>query len=159
MTPIVLPWLVEIALITWRSMTGTHFQIMAGQQNIDPATGKPMGPKLPGKVFGAVQGVKRPPLPSELLATFVAFGAYAAIAEKNAQIGRLLAWGTVLATGLLMFSQGASTGQQPEQLNSRQSQNYLTQAGAAGAATPQYPRSPYGLYYPYPQGLTGQGGY
>jgi hypothetical protein len=85
MNPIVWPWMVEIGLITYRSVTGEHISFTlkgATTQNT---------------------GVKRPPLPSELLASFVAFGMFAAIAEKDKRIGSLLGWGIVVATAITMF--------------------------------------------------------
>lgn len=99
MNPVVIPWLVEIGIISWRSLSGAHFSTQkSGQGSFAQSVIK-------------TSGVKRPPLPSELLATFVIFGTYAVISEKNAQIGQLLAWGTVLATGLIFLSGGTPSAQ------------------------------------------------
>lgn len=48
----------------------------------------------------AVRKQHRPPLPSELLAIFVAFGTFSFIGESQPQIGNLLGWGMVVATAL-----------------------------------------------------------
>ncbi len=45
---------------------------------------------------------KRPPLPSELLATFVIFGAFSLVSVSQPEIGSVLGWGIVVAT-LLNF--------------------------------------------------------
>ena len=131
MNPVVIPWLVEIGIISWRSLSGTHFSTQKAATAQTP---------FAQKSVVATGGVKRPPLPSELLATFVIFGTYAVIAEKNAQIGQLLAWGTVLATGLIFLSGGTPA------------------AGTSGTFPPtQYPQGgltrqlPGGANYP-PQG-------
>ena len=105
MNPVVLPWLSEIILISWRSLSGTHFTIQGVAQ--------------PGNIKGKVVktgGTKRLPLPSELLATFLAFGVYSLISEKDARIAQLLGWGTVLATGILLLGGGSTAqSQEPQQ--------------------------------------------
>lgn len=50
--------------------------------------------------YRAVRKQHRPPLPSELLAVFVVFGAFSLIGESQPKIGSLLGWGVVLATAL-----------------------------------------------------------
>lgn len=46
---------------------------------------------------------KRPPLPSELLATFVIFGAFSIVSVSQPKIGSALGWGIVIATGLSLW--------------------------------------------------------
>jgi len=46
---------------------------------------------------------KRPPLPSELLATFVIFGAFSLVSIRQPKIGSALGWGIVIATGLNLW--------------------------------------------------------
>lgn len=50
-----------------------------------------------------VRNDKRPPYPSELLATFVVFGAFGLVSAKNPAVGSLLGWGIVVATFLKLF--------------------------------------------------------
>lgn len=71
MNPVIMAWLAEVGIITWRS----------------------------------VKSDSRPPLPSELLATFIAFGSLSLLAnsanfEKSAN---LIAGGLVLATFLKLI--------------------------------------------------------
>jgi hypothetical protein len=73
--PVVLPWLAEIGLITWRDMRNN----------------------------------KRPPLPSELLATFVVFGTLSLIPQEYGTVAGLAGWGFVVATLLNAVSPSAST--------------------------------------------------
>ena len=99
MNAIVWPWMAEIALISWRSMEGVHLAVSGSALNSN------LNPSNKNKVTATLainDGVKRPPLPSELLASFVAFGLFAAIADKNATVGNLLGWGIVLATFMAM---------------------------------------------------------
>jgi len=133
MNPVVLPWLTEIVLISWRSLTGTHFTLGGSAQ---PG-------QISGKVIQVSKGTKRLPLPSELLATFIAFGAYSMIAEKDARIAQLLGWGTVLATGLLLLSSGGQSAATPPGLRSPGYQfpgntpnNYPTRPPYGGAQMP-----------------------
>src|SRR5215469_8796167 len=100
MNPVVLPWIVELVIVSWRSLTGTHFTTVKGVQKTG---GGSISPTMVPSVQKVTNGVKRPPLPSEVLATFVVFGACAAIAEKDARVGQLLAWGFVVATALLFL--------------------------------------------------------
>lgn len=67
MNPIVVPWLVEVGLITWRD----------------------------------VRIWKRPPAPSELLATFIVFGGASLIPDRR--FGSVVGWGMVIATFLNLF--------------------------------------------------------
>ncbi len=53
-----------------------------------------------------VRKEKRPPFPSELLATFVVFGTVSLVAEKQPQIASLFGWGVVVATFLNLFPEG-----------------------------------------------------
>jgi hypothetical protein len=149
MNPIVLPWLAEIGIIFWRSLTGTHFTFGASKQAKD-ASGKSVGPNLPGGL-STVSGTKRLPLPSEILPSFLIFGIYAAIAEKDARVGQLLAWGTVLATGILMFSVGSQ--QQPTTPGSFPP----GQSGPFTSPTPSGPNYPTGAQTPgvFPPGNYG----
>jgi len=48
----------------------------------------------------SVRNKHRPPLPSELLATFVVFGAIGLVTSSNPKIGSLLGWGIVVSTGI-----------------------------------------------------------
>lgn len=95
MNPLLFPAVVEIGVISYRTLTGQRLIVAKGQN---------------GK-FGVQSGSgpKRPPLPSELLAVIIVFSVYSAIAgnganPQRARIGALLGWGTVLATFLTMFS-------------------------------------------------------
>lgn len=63
-TAVQVPWMVEIGIITWRS----------------------------------VKKEKRPPLPSEILASFIVFGAFSLI--PNDRIASLMSWGIVIASAL-----------------------------------------------------------
>lgn len=45
----------------------------------------------------------RPPLPSELLATFIVFGTVSVIAVRQPRIASVFGWGIVIATGLNFF--------------------------------------------------------
>jgi hypothetical protein len=104
MNPVIWPAIVEIGFITWRSMTGVHYAV-----STKGATGSGLG-KGTGTTFVNINdNVKRPPLPSELLAVMLAFGVFGAIAEKEPRVGSLLAWGIVLATGFIAFGQGNTT--------------------------------------------------
>jgi hypothetical protein len=47
---------------------------------------------------------KRPPLPSEFLATFVVFGGLTLVSRANARVASLLGWGFVVATALNVFN-------------------------------------------------------
>jgi hypothetical protein len=78
MDPLLLPWVVEIGLISYRDMTQ-------------------------GNASQGDKPEKRPPLPSELAATFVVFGAFTLVSAANPRLGGLLGWGIVLATGLQVF--------------------------------------------------------
>jgi hypothetical protein len=49
---------------------------------------------------------KRPPVPSELLSTFIVFGAFTLVAQANQKVGALLGWGIVTATLLNAFNPG-----------------------------------------------------
>ncbi len=51
----------------------------------------------------SVNKQKRPPLPSELLATFIVFGTAGLVTQKNPQVGSLFGWGIVIATLLNLF--------------------------------------------------------
>jgi hypothetical protein len=76
MSPLILAWLAEAGLITYR----VH------------KTGRP-----------AAAGGYKIPWPSDFVATFVIYGALAAIAEIGpgaASVAALTGWGLVLATGL-----------------------------------------------------------
>lgn len=64
MDNLLLPWMVEIGLVSWRTVK-----------------------------FGG-----RPPLPSELLASFVIFGGFSII--PNRKIGTTMGWGIVVASAL-----------------------------------------------------------
>lgn len=103
MNPVVLPWLAEIGIITYRTMTGQRFTLTT--------SGGVSG-------FGVVKGSgpKRPPLPSELLSTFIVFGAYSLIGTSGNsdmhRVAALLGWGTVLATILVMTGSPQSASQQ-----------------------------------------------
>src|ERR1700677_5289216 len=99
MNPVVFPFLVEVGFVSWRSITGDHFVVSTTSAN---ASSSSVG-KLPG-IQQVNDGVKRPPLPSELLSAVVVFGTFGMIADHNRKVGLLLAWGIVLARGLLVFS-------------------------------------------------------
>ena len=108
MNPIVWPAIVEVGFITWRSMSGQHYAV-----STKGATGAGLGQGKGTTFVNINDNVRRPPLPSELLAVMVAFGVFGAIAEKNARIGGLLGWGIVLATGFIAFGKGSTVGQTP----------------------------------------------
>lgn len=94
MNPVFLPWMAEIGVVTYRTLKGVSFSVTF-------TGGKP--------AVKQISGPKRLPLPSELLSTFVIFGAYAVVAEGQGErrtIGSLLAWGTVLATILMLAQHG-----------------------------------------------------
>lgn len=94
MNPVFLPWIAEIGIITYRALTGTRFTVTFA--NGTPSVAQTNGPK-------------RPPLPSEILSTFIIFGAYSLIGEGEGErrtIASLLGWGTVLATVLMMANKG-----------------------------------------------------
>lgn len=74
MNAVVLPWLAEIGLITWRDM----------------------------------RNAKHPPLPSELLSTFVIFGALSLIPEEYGTLSALAGWGLVVATLLNAYDPSSS---------------------------------------------------
>jgi len=101
MNSMVWPFMVETGLISYRSMTGKHLVTSTTRVQAPNFQG-PLGSKsVP--VGWVDDGIKRPPLPSELLAEFLIFGIFAAIASKDARVGALLGWGIVVATGLTMF--------------------------------------------------------
>lgn len=59
---------------------------------------------------------KRPPIPSELLATFVVFGAFSLFSEKAPGLAATLGWGIVAATFLNFVDptlNGPVVGSQP----------------------------------------------
>ena len=45
----------------------------------------------------------RPPLPSELLASFIIFGTAGVVTQKAPQVGAVFGWGIVVATALNLF--------------------------------------------------------
>lgn len=51
----------------------------------------------------SVRNRKRPPLPSEFLASFVIFGTFSLVAVKSDRVASVLGWGVVIATGLNFF--------------------------------------------------------
>ena len=51
----------------------------------------------------SVRRDKRPPYPSELLATFVIFGAASLVANSQPKVAGVFAWGVVIATALNYF--------------------------------------------------------
>lgn len=51
----------------------------------------------------SVRNNKRPPLPSEFLASFVIFGAFSIVATRNERVASVLGWGVVVATALNFF--------------------------------------------------------
>lgn len=69
MNGLLLAWMVEIAIVTYKDVKGNH----------------------------------RPPVPSELLDSFVVFGAFSIVAEANQKLGTTLGWGIVVATLLNVF--------------------------------------------------------
>jgi hypothetical protein len=113
--PITLPWIAEIGIITYRSLTGVKINVSRASQQGSSKIG--LGTTTINN------GVKRPPLPSEILSTFIIFGAYSVIANGSGSrptIGSLLGWGTVLATVMVMAGgpgpspvSGASPGGAP----------------------------------------------
>ena len=109
MNPVVIPWLAEIGIMTYRSLSGEYFSVTKGN-----------GFSLQVK---KTSGPKRPPLPSELLATFVIFGTYSVVGDSSnpqtRRIGALLAWGTVLATFLMLTSGGTTTNSPPSSTSSK----------------------------------------
>lgn len=88
-----LPWMAEIGIITYRTMTGVRDSVVsAGNLSLKNTTGT---------------GPKRPPLPSELLSTFIIFGTYSVIGNGGGyrpRIAALLGWGTVLATFMILVT-------------------------------------------------------
>lgn len=66
MNGVVLPWLAEIGIISWRTV------------------------KQDG----------RPPLPSEIVATFIVFGSISLLANSQPQLASALGWGFVIATAV-----------------------------------------------------------
>lgn len=100
MNSVTLAWAVEIGIITFRTMSGESLTITTKSRLEAPNF---MGPLPPIPSMQLTQtGVKRPPLPSELLSTLM-FGVYAIIGNVGSNgphIANLLAWGTVLATAL-----------------------------------------------------------
>lgn len=96
MNPVLYPWLAQVGLITYRSMQGQSFAV----------TWKGLYPTVTNNKTS-----KRPPLPSELLSTFIIFGAYSVIGAgggERPRIAALLGWGTVLATFMLV-AQGSQS--------------------------------------------------
>jgi hypothetical protein len=104
MNPVLFPWIAEIGLMTYRSMTGQRFALTRNAPGVT-------GPFALGVVKST--GPKRPPLPSELIATYVVFGGASMLGESSnpntRRIGSLIAWGLVLATGLMMAGGGTPT--------------------------------------------------
>lgn len=98
MNSVMTPWAIEIGLITWRTMTGKRITA------VTPFVPLPASSNSTSADAVKTTGPKRPPLPSELLASFVAFGVCAIIADtdRGRQAGALLAWGLVVATFLNM---------------------------------------------------------
>lgn len=50
--------------------------------------------------YRSVRQEKRPPLPAELLASFVIFGTFSLIGNSQPRIAAVLGWGIVVATAL-----------------------------------------------------------
>lgn len=114
MNPVVIPWMIEIGIISWRTLSGKRASAIPFSPF--PASSGLSGPT--GSKGFTVTGPKRPPLPSEVLSTFIAFGAFGVIADSGEQgrrIGGLLAWGLVLATFINMATSlpGSKQGATP----------------------------------------------
>lgn len=56
----------------------------------------------------SVKRDKRPPLPSEVLASFVFFGTVSLIGNSQPRIASVLGWGIVVATGLNLFPEAVA---------------------------------------------------
>lgn len=110
MNPVIIPWTIEIGLISWRTLSGKRTSAVPFSPF--PASTGISGPTGSKGFVGT--GPKRPPLPSEILATFIAFGVFAVIADSGDQgrrIGGLLGWGIVLATFLNLATTLSVKGQ------------------------------------------------
>jgi hypothetical protein len=74
---VIVPWLAEIILISWRDLLG-HSK--------------------------STPGDKRLPWPSELLYTFVLFGVLSVLPGQGQRVGAAIGWGVVVATLLQVWS-------------------------------------------------------
>lgn len=106
MNGVVIPWVLEIGIINYRTLTGQRDSITSGGNGLSLKNVKSTGPK-------------RPALPSELLATVIAYGTFSIIAERDNRIGSLLAWGITIATFMTLAvskptntTAASTTGQQ-----------------------------------------------
>lgn len=132
MNQVIAPMIVEIGIISYRTMTGRRINVvknLSGGFSSYPATGP-----------------KRPPLPSELVAVFVVFGVYSVIGGSGENVNRtriaaLLSWGTVLATFLSMYSTGTSSQLTPGTFPSGPT---LSQRGQLTQPLPNLPNVPPG---------------
>lgn len=97
--PVLVPWLAEIGIISWRTFTGNGTTVVKSTKAGAGAFSYELAPRK--------NPVARPPLPSEILSTIIVFGTYSVIANgggSRPQIGAMLGWGTFLATALVFAS-------------------------------------------------------
>jgi hypothetical protein len=99
MNSVVVPWTLEIGIISWRTLSGKQLTSVIPFAPF-PAKSGLSGPAGSSPTIASGSSPKRPPLPSELLATFIAFGVCAILADSQQghTAGVLLAWGLVLST-------------------------------------------------------------
>lgn len=102
MNSVAIPWLGAIGIISYRTMSGKRDSIVSG--------GVAPGSSIPSLKNVVTTGPKRPPLPSELLATVIVFGTCSIIADRDERVGTLLAWGFLVAMTLSTIGSGAVTG-------------------------------------------------
>jgi hypothetical protein len=108
MNSVMIPWALEIGIINYRTLSGQRDSIISGGQGLSLKNVKSTGPK-------------RPALPSELLASVIAYGTFSIIADWNPRIGGLLAWGITIATFMVLAgSAPPTTNAQAAQLQSGQ---------------------------------------
>lgn len=73
----------------------------------------PWGVEMALVTWRSVRQHKRPPFPSEYLATFLVFGAFSVLADSQPKLAQLLGWGMVTATFLNLFPNPGSKPNQP----------------------------------------------
>lgn len=63
----------------------------------------PWGAEIAIITWRSVKDRNRPPIPSELLASFIVFGGISLLAPSQPKIASLMGWGIVIATALNVF--------------------------------------------------------
>lgn len=96
-----------------------------------------------------VKNKQRPPIPSELLASFIVFGALSLLQTSDSmnKAANVFGWGIVIATFFNFVDPTFAKSKGAPEQAAAQNVTPITIAGAAGAQTP-LPGSPFKNFYP-----------